>query len=96
MLHVDAVKSVGEQPSIVSVYTVWHFEGRSDTRGLKSARLTAKTVAGSASSAKVDVWYRIAVRYYRLRGCRFVVRISAYRQILWSVARVNTAQAVCY
>jgi hypothetical protein len=53
-LHVPE-KSEPLQPAIAAVYTVWQFEGRLFTRGLKSERDAArdvleKVVAASTSS----------------------------------------------
>lgn len=65
-------QSVDAQPLMVCVYTALQRAGRFDTRGVKSARLTAMLAVGSAKSTNWSAGKRMVVgragvvlRYYR-------------------------------
>lgn len=62
-LHPSSPKSDAEHPSITSVYTDLHPEGRFDTRGVKSDKLTAMVAVGSANSAMVGFESRMVMCY---------------------------------
>lgn len=87
VLQVPEEKSEAWQPLMDCVYTVWQLEGRSDTRGVKSERLTARIVVGSARSASVGRKNRMLIELKGRRGRKL--------QLVQSVGQSRSRWATC-